>query len=31
MKPRKTELKIFLETCKRTSKVLESIEDPVLT
>jgi len=31
MKPRKTQLKIFLETCKRTSRVLESIEDPVLT
>ena len=31
MKPRKTQLKIFLETCKKTSRVLESIESPVLT
>jgi hypothetical protein len=31
MKQRKTELKIFLETCKRTSRVLKSIEEPVLT
>jgi len=30
MKLRKSELKIILETCKRTSRVLESIEAPVL-
>ena len=31
MKPRKIELENFLETCRKTSRVLESIEAPVVT